>query len=194
MCGALVSSKSRLNQNFFLQGRIVGYTFSGAMYGYFGERLRNYLEYQALGALAYMFFVILTLGLIGFWFFSKNQKFKINKMCHTLNLNKSRPSFVQGLLMTFIPCPLLFQFFTLSILTGSLIGGFLVGLAHGVASTPALWWGSHILNKFAKYRYANTLIQSSIAILLIFNLFYFTNRFFELSNGDSMATQLLFCF
>lgn len=193
MCGALQTNRTRLSQNLFLQGRLLGYAAAGATYGYFGQRLSQTLEYQAIGALAYFFFAILTLGLLIYWLFNLFSIKKTNhNNCHSSYINKKRPSFFHGLLMAFVPCPLLFQFFTLATLTGSMLGGLLVGLAHGLASTPALWWGPKILNKTVRFKYARQIIQITMGLLLIFNLFYFSGRF--LNPNEDITTKLLFCF
>jgi sulfite exporter TauE/SafE len=194
MCGSLQANKSKVGQNNFLQGRIIGYSISGATYGYFGKKLTSFLEYQALGALAYFLFVILTLTLIAQWMGWFNISSKKHKSCMQIDSNKSTSSlasFGQGLLMTFIPCHLLFQIFGLAILTGSVAGGFLVGLVHGLSSTPALWWGQRfVINNF-KTKKLVIFLKLLLAILLIFNLIYFSSKW--LNPADDVKSKILFC-
>ncbi|MFN9067417.1 MAG: sulfite exporter TauE/SafE family protein, partial [Bdellovibrionales bacterium] len=97
---------------------------------------------KKLDSLAFIFFVFLTLIMTFHWLglfkmkalnlFSQNQFQKLG----------SKSSFFHGLLSVALPCGLLAQILTLSVISGSIWGGGLIGLIHANTSTLGLWLGT----------------------------------------------------
>lgn len=192
MCSSFQLNKSKPNQNLFLKGRALSYTFSGGIFGYLGQELASKLEYELVGFFAFSVFIFLTLILFIIWLGYFETR-KNSESCHVHNSKvESKSSFTQGLMMSFIPCPLLFQVFSLSALTGSVWGGLLTGMAHAVSTTPTLWWGQNYIQKLFKFKKLTLILKISLGAILILNLFYFSAKWIY-PNDEDIKTKLLFC-
>jgi hypothetical protein len=67
MCGPGYAMKTVTEKRAYLQGRLLSYVLAGVLFGALGEALRESLEAQVLGFLAFVIFVFFALSLaLGF--------------------------------------------------------------------------------------------------------------------------------
>jgi sulfite exporter TauE/SafE len=92
-----------------------------------------------------------------------------------------------------LPCSLLAQILSLSVLSGSVYGGGLIGLMHANTSTLGLWMGTRSLEKvFKKIQGFQWLFKAILLVLMVFNLFYFAGVLFH--TEEVSKSKILFCF
>ena len=163
MCSSFLPEKEK---NKYLYARLISYTGIGILFGSVGEMLRISLEYQLLSFVSFFFFSLFTLGFIFSSFFSRKIRIRLNV--------KSRSAFVRGILSAFIPCHLLFFFYSFAALSGSWwLGGFIL-FTHALMTMPALSFGRKYLSTFfQKIHAGKTLIKILILLICFANLFHF---------------------
>lgn len=191
MCGPSFVARGPKEKESYLLGRTISYAGAGALFGQFGRQLRELLEIRALGAVAFAIFLALTIILAVGWLgngrlFAKFRFAKLPKL-------PTQSALIQGLLSVALPCSLLTQMFSLSVLSGSLVGGALIGLAHASTSSLGLWYGSKALTKlFTRIDKFQWLLKGAIFTLILLNLFYFAGVL--LHSEEISKTKILFCF
>lgn len=191
MCSPFCANLSLNQKNLYFQGRLVSYTLAGAICGAVGSQLKNWLEIEVLGALSFIVFLYLSVSLMLSWW-GLNFKWKWSLLKSLKLKTRKLPSFLQGFLSVALPCSLLYQTWGLSLISGSLWGGLLIGLAHAVATMPALWAGTWINSRVAQLKKWRWPLAVTMSGLLIFNLFYFAGRLFF--PESEIHSKILFCF
>lgn len=195
MCSPFLVQKNQIQKSYYLKGRLLSYTAAAAVFGLMGQSLRELLEIKALGALAFVFFLLITMILMGVWFgfLKKEPKLPASMNDFVRSRQFQLPSFFQGLLSVALPCGLLYQVMSLAALSQNFWGGALIGLAHGTASMPALWSGTWIAQFFLKQKgWIRVVVYLGFSVLLIFNLFYFAGHI--LYSKEESQKKVLFCF
>lgn len=183
MCSAQIPS---CKQEPFYIGRLISYTLAGALLGFFGQGLLKSLEIKALSALAFFVYALVTLIILGFPILRKWKPSFFPQL-------SPKSSFLRGLLMLFMPCHLLYFFYSLAILSANSWAGALILLGHGICSMPALAYGRSYLEKIlSKLPIGKTALLALIYLICTLNLVYFGSRlFYEESEAKN---KILFCF
>lgn len=169
-CGVMCSTflpKHKKNQ--YQYGRLISYTTMGLIFGAIGEALKISLEYKLLSFVAFFFFTFFTMGLLFSKFFSVRIHFKPK-------LGIQVP-FLRGLLSAFIPCHLLFFFYSFAALSSSWWVGAFILFSHALITMPSLNFGEkYITNFFGHLRFGKPVIKLLIVIICFFNLIHFASQ------------------
>lgn len=194
MCGPFYSVKSSHQKNLYLLGRTISYSIVGAICGKFGYILKSNLELQVIGGIAFLIFVFFSIYLLLHWLNKKISSWKFQIIPSQVSQKiRNQSALAQGLFSSALPCSLLYQVYSLCILSNSIIGGFLIGLAHASTSTIGLWGSSVVSSAFIKkFSFFKIPLQIGIFALTILNILFFAGVLFY---GEQVAQQkILFCF
>jgi sulfite exporter TauE/SafE len=183
MCGPMINTNNKRSTSQLLAFRVVNYTFMGALFGFIGSRLKDSLEYKAIGVFAFILFSIITAFFVLPMLIPK-LKLKINNSV----LNKYR-----GMFWGLIPCHLLMYYYGIAALTSSVVTGALLLFVHAVMTTPALTYSNFVLQKIKMLpKSLGVLVKYVLALLIAINLLYFWGSY--LHSSDEAKTKILFCF
>ena len=159
MCGPIACFVSNQGRAIYYHlGRLVTYTFLGAMAGAFGEVILNHFsKIFYLTVINIMVLLILIFGFYRLQIFSKRFS-AFQKITQKINLilQKSfkkwmtRSSFVVGLLTGFLPCSWLLMFVFSAVATHSALSGGLVLFVFWLGGLPALIAVSSGLHRMIK--------------------------------------------
>lgn len=164
-------------------GRLASYSLMGMLLGSLGQALMKSLEVKLVAALAFFLFALLTLSMLGLPLIPKLKTQKL----------KTQDAFFRGFLMAFIPCHLLYFFYSLAVFSGSPLGGGLILFGHAVCTMPALAYGQRFWTKIIQnFPLGKKAVLFVIYLVCLVNLSYFGSRLFY-SDQDAKA-KLLFCF
>lgn len=195
MCGSNFSAKDKSSKNNFLVGRAISYSVAGGVFGHMGANLKNQLEMQVLGGIAFVIFLIISLFLAIKWSGVDVKLFpkKLSSWRLSFASVHTHSAFVQGLLSVALPCSLLLQVFALATLSHSVVGGTLVGLSHSVTSSLGLIMSSRVLDRiFFAFKTRQWIAKAIIFALIVFNLFFFAGKW--LHSEETAKTKIMFCF
>ncbi|MGH1469262.1 MAG: sulfite exporter TauE/SafE family protein [Bdellovibrionales bacterium] len=186
MCSPLLPDQSVEK---YYSGRLVSYTVMGFLLGGLGQALLNSMEFKLISVLVFIVFAALTLIVLGY-----NQLGKILFPKIEFKGKSSKSSLYRGFFSAFIPCHLLYFFYSLAILSGTYLGGAIILFSHAIISMPALAYGKKFLFKakdLMPFKIGKRLVKLIIALICIVNLAYFGSRIF---NSDKEAkSKIFFC-
>ncbi len=118
MCSAMLPEKTV--EQYYI-GRLISYTSLGFLLGGLGGVLLNSLELKLLSVLSFVVFAVLTLVILGYSGVYKIIFPKVNIRAYS-----RKGSFYRGLFSAFIPCHLLYFFYSLAVLSGTYLGGAII--------------------------------------------------------------------
>lgn len=155
MCGPLVAAFALQGQGrppllphlLYNAGRVVTYTFIGALMGLGGSFVNTAGRLaglqNAVSVLAGLLMVALGLSIMGFFRYPARLDGKAGLFTRAaapvLESDSPLKYFPLGLLLGFLPCGLSYSIFLGAAATGGLLPGFLLALSFGLATVPALF-------------------------------------------------------
>ena len=182
MCTPFVPKKKN---DYYHFGRILSYTLIGSIMGGFGLIIKKSLEYELIAVFSFILFAVFTLSLV----FSDTLAKKIHFPKSILGIKNS---FLRGILSGFLPCHLLFFFYSLAGLSATFWGGALILFTHSIATIPALSLGQNLLGYIAQNIYfGRKLVKILILLICVINLFFFGAQLF--SPVENVKSKVLFC-
>lgn len=202
MCGPIVLglAKTRTALAAYQLGRMITYTFAGALFGAFGQTLlgptrspwiANMSLLTVASLLLYNGYRALSLRPIHFAFPEALNRFQISawkKLCVPTNSN----SFLAGSLTVLLPCGHLYSFLLGAVATGSAVKGAGFMFAFWLGSTPLLSFGSAWLRQLLRNQNEKARRWGGILLVAagLFSILTFGVRSFEIYNAgkaDSAA-------
>ncbi len=158
-------------------GRVITYTFLGALFGLLGAGLKNVIHeaQSVLFILAGLFMVGMGLDLAGWLTFSAPSRipglslFKRSIGSLLANIT-SRNMLMYGLILGFIPCGLVYVAGAKATASASLTSGMLIMASFGLGTIPALFilgLGANLISM----RFRKTVFKVAAVCVILFGLF-----------------------
>lgn len=186
MCGPQYSIKSSSEKAGYLSGRLLSYSFLGGLFGYFGQSLYSFLEFEILKTFSFLIYVGISILVLLSWFGIKLQI--IPKNMATKARQSKFSSFIQGVLSVALPCSVIYQIIGLSILTKSLYGGLLIGSISSFITGFFLWLSTNIVTGIQKKILEFRLIfRVVVTFLIFFSLFQFFIKAFKPFDQENLS-------
>lgn len=174
MCGPSYLVKSRSDKELYLLGRFLSYSSVGGLFGYFGQSLYSFLEYEVLKFLSFFIFLCISILIFLSWLGVTFRLFPKSVESYQKQ-SKRLPTFFQGFLSVGLPCSIIYQMAGFSILTKNFYGGLLIGSVYSFVTGLFLWMGSGLgvvlQNRMKNFKLVFRMLMASLILLSMLHFF-----------------------